>query len=73
MSDSDNTQLPFDTPQEEEKETPQETPGEEAEETVIPIAKGNAKIKPKEPKEPKKERTLVYILSPLNMLMIKNL
>ena len=37
MSDSDNTQLPIDTPQEEEKETPHETPDEE--ETVIPTNK----------------------------------
>ena len=45
MSDSDNTQLPIDTPQEEEKETPHETPDEE--ETVIPTTKAKAKRKPK--------------------------
>ena len=51
MSDSDNAQLPIDTPQEEEKGTPQETPEEGAEETVIPSAKAKANRKPKEPNE----------------------
>ena len=41
MSDSDNTQLPIDTPQEEEKETPHE------EETDMPTTKAKAKRKPK--------------------------
>ena len=41
MSDSDNTQLPLDTPEEEDKETPDE------EETVIPTTKAKAKRNPK--------------------------
>ena len=60
MSDSDNTQLPSDTPQEEEKETPHETPDEE--ETVIPTTKAKAKRKPKEPKNKSKE--IVISLEP---------
>ena len=43
MSDSVNTQLPLDTPQEEEKDTPHETPDEE--ETIIPTTKAKPKRK----------------------------
>ena len=49
MIDSDNAQLPNDTPHE-ENEAPHETP--DGEETAIPTTKAKAKAKRK-PKEPK--------------------
>ena len=59
MSDFDNTQLPVDTPQEEEHETPHETPDEET--TIIPTTKAKPIRKPTELKNKRNELIVAEI------------
>ena len=69
MSDSDNTQLPIDTPQEEERKLHMKS---QMKRKLLFL---RLNVKPKESqKEPKKKRNEIVIsLRPLNMLMFNSL